>query len=397
MTSIIKKIIVLFLLLVILGISCKKSEQTTTTNTNTNNNNNNTTPTTNNSLTCNLPEFKVRNDVGIGFPKLNYRTPSTGNIKVSVIFVDFSDAPAKKTPQEVYSIISPSAENYIDATSYGTMKLTLEPTFKWIRMKKPSSEYGWAQLTFELHKAYIQEALNLADPDVDFSKSDAFLIVSNPDGGSFQNGPAFCAIPGNEVTADGRAFRNGATSGRDLLNFKGLWFPHEFGHTMTLVDLYAFSGTTHRFVGEFSLMGNTSGSAPEYLGWERWVLGWLTDNQVVCGSAAGANTTILTPIESKGGIKLLVVPIDGNSAVVVESRRAIGYDKNITKQGPLVYVVDTKIASGLGPIKILPIDENDNRKLTAPMAVGEIIIYGNITIKYSSTDANGDVINYERK
>ena len=46
-------------------------------------------------------------------------------------------------------------------------------------------------------------------------------------------------------------------------------------------------------------------------------------NQVVCKSAAGANTTMLSPIESKGGIKLLVVPIDGHSAVVVESRKEI--------------------------------------------------------------------------
>jgi hypothetical protein len=47
-------------------------------------------------------------------------------------------------------------------------------------------------------------------------------------------------------------------------------------------------------------------------------------NQVFCGSAAGDNTTTLTPIKSKGGIKLLVVSIDGHSALVVEIRREIG-------------------------------------------------------------------------
>jgi len=91
------------------------------------------------------------------------------------------------------------------------------------------------------------------------------------------------------------------------------------------------------------------------------------------------------------------VPIDEHAAVVLESRWALGYDKNITKQGPIVYVVDTKIASGLDTIKILSINENDNRKLTAPLAIGETIIFGNITIKYSARDANGDMINYERK
>jgi hypothetical protein len=46
-------------------------------------------------------------------------------------------------------------------------------------------------------------------------------------------------------------------------------------------------------------------------------------NQVFCESAAGDNTTTLTPIKSKGGIKLLVVSIDGHSALVVESRRKL--------------------------------------------------------------------------
>jgi M6 family metalloprotease-like protein len=348
-------------------------------------------------VTCKLPEFLVRGDVGLGFPRIANRTRSLGTVKVKVIFVDFSDSPASRTPQNVFGTISPAAENYINTVSYGAMTLSFDPIYQWFRMSKSSASYGWSALTFALHRAYITEAIALADPTVDFSTSDAFLIVSNPDGGSLTNGPAFCAGSGIGITADGKVLYNGATSGKDLLTIGGFWFPHEFGHTMALVDLYAFSGLQFRFTGDFSLMGNSfaNATAKEFTGWERWLLGWLNDSQVFCSSNSG--TVTITPIESAGGMKLLVIPIDGNSAVVVESRRALGYDVNLTKPGPLVYVVDTKIASGNGTIKVLPINDTDARKLLAPMSVGQTITYGTISVTFVSTNTSGDLIQYQKQ
>lgn len=349
---------------------------------------------------CKLPEFAVRTDVGIGFPRFSYRTPTTGTVKVTVIFVDFSDAPATRTPQEAFTAVSPAAENYFSAVSYGKMNLTFVPKYQWFRMSKASSNYGWSSLTFNLHKAYIDEAIALADPTVDFSTSDAFLIISNPDAGSLTNGPAFCATPGVGVTVDGKVINNGATSGRDLVPMMGMWFPHEFGHTMSLVDLYAFSGQpAHRFVGYFSLMGNSfpEATAHEYTGWERWILGWLNDNQVACGNTTGVNSITLTPIEKKDGVKILVIPVNGNSALVVESRKALGYDSRLSKEGPLVYVVDTKIASGQGTVKVLPIDNTDNNKISALMSPGQTITLNNITVKFVSTGTSGDLIEYTIK
>ena len=347
---------------------------------------------------CKLPDLSGRPDVGLGFPRIASRTNAIGAIKVTVIFVDFSDAPATRTPQDVFSkSISPASENYFSAVSYGNFKLNFDPQYKWLRMSKPSTGYGWSALTFALHKAYIQEAINLADPTVDFSNSGAFLIVSNPDAGLINNGPAFCANSGNGITADGSTMNNGATSGRDLDGWKGLWLPHEFGHTLALADLYPFTGGGQRFVGEFSLMGLISGAAPEFFGWERWLLGWINDNQVICSNSLASGTIMLTPVEKKDGIKLLVIPINGNSAIVVESRRNLGYDIKIPKSGPLVYLIDTKVATGAGPIKVLPIDDTDTKKLQLPLSIGQILTYNNISIKFISTDTNGDIIQYEKK
>ncbi len=202
----------------------------------------------------------------------------------------------------------------------------------------------------------------------------------------------------NGINVDSKFMNNAFTSGKALEWWaKGLLFAHEFGHNLGLIDLYAYNGIQHRFVGDYSLMGLISGIAPELLGWERWTLGWLDDNQIVCQGNVGNGSVNLTPIETAGGVKLLTIPIDTKSTIVVESRRKLGYDKNLVKEGPLVYLVDASIATGNGAVKVLPINETDIKKHQATMSVGQTITYQGITITYTSRSNDGDVITFEKK
>jgi len=332
---------------------------------------------------------------GLGFPRNTNRLKTTGDVRVAMVFVDFSDAVATRTPQNVFAIISPNAENYYRAVSYGRMNLILEPSYVWRRMSKPTTTYGWNALTFDLHRTYIQEALNLAT-SVDFSQNDAFVIVSNPDAGALSNGPAFVASPGFGVTAGTKTFLNGSTSGKDLLVWGGYWLNHEMGHTMGLPDLYAYSGSAHRFVGGFSLMGLISGHSREFFGWERWLLGWLDDGQVFC-AAPGTSEVVLTPVERTAGTKIAVIPTGPNAAVVAESRRAEGFDTNGSlTPGVLVYVIDTSIPSGSGPLKVLPINDADANKNTAALLLGGSVTLGTVTVTFLSQDANGDRVRVVR-
>ena len=80
-------------------------------------------------------------------------------------------------------------------------------------------------------------------------------------------------------------------------------------------------------------------------------------------------------------------------AVVIESRRAIGIDKNIAKSGALVYVVDSSIQSGEGPVKVFPSDlSGDPRYLKAPRALGESVTTEGVTIKVTKSDDSGDTV-----
>lgn len=343
-----------------------------------------------------LPVASTRGDVGLGFPRITNRLTATGTVRFKIVLVDFSDVPATRTPQSVFNMISPGSETLFSALSYGRMNVVLEPHLQWLRLSRPSTGYGWPGPTFTSHRAYIQEALNLAaTAGVDFSTSDSFIVMANPDAAAFTSGPAFTPLRGSGVTVGGKTFENGATSGRDLLTWGYKWFNHEIGHALGLPDLYAFTNPAHRFVGEFSLMGLISGSAPEFLGWERWNLGWIDDTQVVV-PGPGISATELTPLETTGGAKLIVIPTGRTTAVVVENRRSLGFDNALARPGVLAYFIDTAINSGEGVIKVLPIDETDTRHLGAVLTPGQSVTHAGVIVRHLSTTNNNATIEIAR-
>jgi hypothetical protein len=84
-------------------------------------------------------------------------------------------------------------------------------------------------------------------------------------------------------------------------------------------------------------------------GWDEFKLGWTDDDQVHCMAPAGLEEPsrfILGSREVLGGDKRLgVVPFEGEGAVVIESRRPVGWSEmwNSDRSGLLVYFVDTHL------------------------------------------------------
>jgi len=352
-----------------------------------------------------LPVADGRGDVAIGgFPRISDRLRTTGSVATAVIMVDFSDAPATLSPQEAFSKISGATATF-DEISYGKLNYTFVPSFKWYRMSKPSTDYAPLNQSFDSHRAYILEALTLADAETDFSKLDNFIVLANPNAkGLGYSGPAFSAIRGNGVTFDGKYFANGATSAADLLGWGSIWLNHEITHAMGMVDLYSFKDDAtspmkgaFKFTGEFSYMGLSAftSASPSLLAWERWVLGWIEDDQIVCMNGSTL-TQIISAVESVGGIKAVVIPLGGTKVLVVESRRAIGLDKKMSKVGALVYLVDSSIQSGLGPVQIFPKNSNDQKYWLAPRSFGESVTVAGITITITQADQNSDTVKIER-
>ncbi len=351
---------------------------------------------------CKLPVADGRGDVSIGgWPRIDERLKSTGDVTATVVMVDFPDAPASMTPTDAFARISPSADVFKEM-SYGKLNYTFKPQLKWYRMSKNSSDYVAGGWTFIKHRDYITEAAKLADADIDFSKTDSLIILANPDArGMGYSGPAFAATRKSGITLDGKYISNGATSAYDLNDWKSIWLNHEVTHTLGLVDLYAFTQSNPanrhdnlRYTGEFSYMGFSSyeSNAPSLLAFERWNLGWINDSQINCLKDV-KSTVLISPVQTSGGVKAVIIPISRTKAVVIESRRAIGIDKNIAKSGALVYVVDSSIQSGQGPVKVFPSDvSSDPRYLKAPRALGESVTTEGITVKVTKSDDSGDTV-----
>lgn len=349
---------------------------------------------------CRLPEMHVRSDVGLGFPRNPFRLKALGEVRLTVLFVDFSDVPATISPQQAMSIISPEAEKYFDAVSYGKLRLSLVPHYQWLRMNRTSADYHFARgASFATHRTYLQEAVQRAGTHVDYSQTDAILVIANPAVKAIDYGPAFTAAPGYGIQAGGRELLNGATSGSDLSILGWPWFSHEISHALSLVDLAGpLPGTQdwHTYVGEFSVTGDPAGKAKELLAWERWQLGWLDDSQVLC--AEGQKLQVrLTPIERRGGNKAVIIPTGKTTAIVVESRRAEGYDRDLPRPGLLVYTIDTRLTSHQGAIRVQKLNgrAGDTRHRLAPLQTGETLRLGKTSISNLGSDANGDLLQIE--
>jgi hypothetical protein len=136
-----------------------------------------------------------------------------------------------------------------------------------------------------------------------------------------------------------------------------------------------------------------NGAAREFTAWERWLLGWISDTQVSCLSPSSSNVTLsenLSPVGvNTNTLKIIVVKLSATKAMVAESRHSTTYDL-LSKEGLLVYIVDTSISTGSGPIQVLPIDTSDASKMNSVLGVGESITYAGVKMKLVSSGTDLD-------
>ncbi|WP_019891263.1 M6 family metalloprotease domain-containing protein [Streptomyces purpureus] len=290
-----------------------------------------------------------------------------GTIRVAMIFVDFSDAPATETPASDAARITPGAD-WLWKASYGKTWLAITQHQKWARMPRKSTEYGFARgLTHETHEAYIKDAVAAADPWVNFSAYDMVYVVPTRNAAAISFTPAYVYDPGTAgVVADGNRLEWAVTFGQDMWHWGPALVGHETAHTFGLPDLYAFDAgaDAHRFVGGWDVMGLVGGAGPQYFAWHSWKLGWTADSQVVCRASKGSDTVYLTAVEYGSGTKMAVVRTGPTTAYVVESRRAIQADSRLCSTGALIYKIDTSAVTGQGPVRVM------DAKPTAAPAVG---------------------------
>ncbi|MFE7167137.1 M6 family metalloprotease domain-containing protein [Streptomyces sp. NPDC057616] len=287
---------------------------------------------------------------------------STGTVHALTLMVDFSDAPGPGKALDRFHEFFPKAAQWFRTASYGRLDYRPEtPIPHWLRMPKPFKAYDIERgAPFdEGYRQLVQDIVSAADPRVDFREYDFLNVLVTPNAGpSALDTVLSVTFAGNAdaPVADGVPVANASFVYSRQDDGSGNYartgyrvLPHENGHVFGLPDLYTQEGGGA--VGHWDIMSEDWGADNDLLGWHKWKLGWLDPSQVSC-AASGTTEYTLTPLEKAGGPKLVFVPVDSRTVYAVEVRVRAGNDEAVCRPGVLVYRVDSRVDTGMGPVKV---------------------------------------------
>jgi M6 family metalloprotease-like protein len=358
---------------------------------------------------CKLKNGSGQLEVNQSFQQNPYRVKTTQIIRALILPIDFADLTGSSNPQRDFASIAEGVSAYFGAMSEGRTEFrwTIHPQFVRYGTKVADANLGGR--TTSGYGQFSQEAFKLAKQVLDVSAFD--LIVYAPPLTTSRNqiaiGPAFVANGPDQINAtmlDGQAYSS---------SFPYYMTAHEIGHLMGLADLYNYEGANEsaakpgnpnannfqfKYMGIYDLMNWVGGDGMELTAWNRWLIDLVSDDQIRCLPTA-STTTLLTPVGMKGGVKGgvkgAVIPVSSTEAIVIESRRAVGYDLklDIKSQGALVYKVNTSIRSGYGPMRVVGRAGSDDMLFRdAPLKLNERLLLDGYVIEVIESGNFGDVI-----
>ena len=283
-------------------------------------------------------------------------------LRALFLCVDFPNRPAASCPhpdpQFYYDLLAGDGLRIYRAVSYGRLDLSVELFPGWVRMPKEDTDYRMERvITWETHRTYIEDAMNAAE-GIDFDACDILYIVP-AEGSAVPYSPTMTAKEWPVRAKNGTGCGLVVTFGADMFSRRGKLFCHENGHILGLPDLYLYEvpeGIRDCFAhcGPFDLMGLIEGTAPDYIGWHKWRLGWIDDEQVLEVLPGEKAETVLTPLGKAGGLKLLNLPLDGENGCVVEYRTAEGLDAELETDGAVFWRIRGGVPNGAGCVTLIP-------------------------------------------
>ena len=193
----------------------------------------------------------------------------------------------------------------------------------------------------------ILELIKDNDGKVDFEKYDSYVFVSSMQAPT--PSVALAAYTTNIKTSKGKANKLVVlTSG--WIN-PTLYF-HELGHSMFgLEDLYLmYESPAEWLPGEFKvilpwdLMADSVANMT-LTNWNRLLMGWLPDSEIRCLTDQTQTTHYLSYFTNRNQPKLLLINLAPGVTLAAESRFANA------NQGLLLYIIDTNLAHGGGPLR----------------------------------------------
>ena len=343
-----------------------------------------------------------------GFPRASSLIPTLGERRAIALFVYFDDLPFDpKQISEWENNQIPTFEKYIEAMSYGKLKYKIDLFRTPLHIKKSVLSYNLDTPHDKPMKpnadfaGLIRDAVAVADPLLDFSGFE-FINVVTPATDKI----GFEGAAGTEIRADGKLFTRATFGGiREYQDDpkKKIWLLHEVGHLMGLIHQFDVSADWGRSgFPMWSAMATGVSEMPEFIAWEKFLVGWFDENQIRCINSFELpeyTTQISSLSEMDSGVKTVMIRLGTSEILVVENRKSsdLGYLSK-AEEGVFVYLIDANIESNKGAAK--PIFNNPKtRMLSANRAVfpgtiqkGESVSYRGIKVEVLDSQTNGDII-----
>ncbi len=255
--------------------------------------------------------------------------------------------------------------------SYGQFRFSVASpqvakSLGWIMMDKNAVDYRAGANTIPAY-AYIAEAARKAYDKWGIKVDDFEHLVIMPAKGKsgLSNGPSYThrkPVGPKEPNLNRVVYVDkdkkphyidtAITAGNDLFRWGYRWAVHELGHNFGLPDLYSYAAVIKDikvgiffFCGGWDMMGNIAGHSTDFLSWPKWKLRWVRDDQVdvVTRPTSGPTSHKLSPVETPGGTKMVVIRTGLSTAYVAEFRTRLGVnalDERAKYSGVVIYRID---------------------------------------------------------
>lgn len=307
-----------------------------------------------------------------------------GAIKNLVVLCQFSDHDSTKTrAREDYDVVfntiggdptlapTGSVKDYFTETSYGTVTLN-STVVAWVTLPNTEAYYANGQHGTGSYPTNAQrmvyDALNLADPLVNFGDFDAdnngFIdaitiihsgYAAETGGGAgnwiWSHKWSLWAVPGGSWTS---ADVNGSGANVKVYDYHteaALWgtsgtgitrigvICHETGHFFGLPDLYDTDQTSEG-IGSYCLMANSWGfdftqqHPPHFSAWCKQQLGWVTPT-VITNGTYNAPRVAQTPTLFR-----INAGYPSGEYLLIENRQPFGFESNMPQGGLCIWHID---------------------------------------------------------
>ncbi len=187
---------------------------------------------------------------------------------------------------------------------------------------------------------------------------------------------------------------------------------HGVAHNLGLRDIYihegAFEGDMNTITAKYGHWDIMTAADNELNAWHRWILKWMTDDQVHCQPVTQDQTyeIFLEPLnQPQASTRQIVIPLSNSEALSIELRDPGKYCTEVPSdvgfsspqggcnQNVLVTHIDSSIGNGSGPMTILRTERSTAVDFSdALMLEGEFVTYENITITHTERHALGSII-----